>query len=159
MVGRRGRPPHDSRGLPEVLYRPLVQTWFIRKVVLSLMLLRRQETVGVSQRRFLYFVENSSVWGLHHLGWALRKEKKEVGNCSFLRSLKKNSLSQTLEPGPSCYSVQVELFVYSTVGGCPLLVPHCSSAQNLVSLHVKLTGHRRLGISRTVEEILPWHQK
>ena len=80
VVGRRGRPHHDSRGLPEVLYRPLVQTWFIRKVVLSLMLLRRQETVGVSQGRFLYFVENSSVWGLHHLGWALflfEKPQKE----------------------------------------------------------------------------------
>lgn len=124
MVGRRGRLHHGSRSLPEVLYRPLVQTWFIRKVVLSQMLLRRQETVGVSQGRFLYFVsENSSVWGLHHLGWALRKEKKEAGNCSFLRSLRKNSLSQTLEPGPSCSSVQVELFVHSAVGGCPLLGP------------------------------------
>lgn len=61
MVGRRGMLCHGSRGLPEVLNRPLVQTRFIRKVVLSLMLLRRQETVGVSQGRFLYSVENSSV--------------------------------------------------------------------------------------------------
>ena len=100
-------------------------------------------------------VDFSTLWRTLQFGGCITWD----GLCSFLRSLKKNALSQTLEPGPSFYSVQVELFVYSTVGGCPLLVPHRSSAQNLVSLHVKLTGHRRLGISRTVEEILPWHQK